>query len=294
VVNRDICVLIIVLACTLSATAVRAGEDAALLLNLPGFTKQGAAKTFDADSLYEYVNGDSFTYLGFHCEELTVQEYASEHGRSVTAELFRHRDTNSAFGIYSYERPPEPAFLEIGGEGYYEDGALNFFKGPYYVKLSGTGQEDGAQTTLTELAGRIAAGIEGRGSLPLAATCFPHAGLAPGSVRYVATDFLGHGFLHSAFMARYERDSGEFRAFIIEPADAAEAQRMLEDYVAFLNKKEVEHTAQDGVYRFRDPYHASAGLLHLKPAGNYLIGVFGDDPATAAGILTGIETQLTR
>jgi hypothetical protein len=285
-------VLTVVLVCALTAVPAKAGEDAALLPDLEGFTKQGEARSFDPDSLYEYVNGDSFTYMGFRFEELTVQEYAAEDDRTVTADLFRHRDTNSGFGIYSYERPSAPELLEIGGEGYYEEGALNFFKGPYYVKLSGSGLGKRDQAVLTELAGAIARKIEGQGGLPLAASCFPRDGLDADSVRYVATDFLGHAFLHSAFTARYEREAGEFRAFIIEPADAADVKRMLADYVAFLEEKEIEYTSWEGVYRFRDPYHASAGLLHLKAAGHYLIGVFSDDLKTAAGLLSGIESKL--
>jgi hypothetical protein len=291
--KRDCCVLTLLLVCAFAATPGLAAGDAALMPELPGFSRHGEAKTFDADTLYEYVNGDAFTYLGFHFEELTVQEYTAGEEKSVTVDLFRHRDANNGFGIYSYERPGEGNFLEIGGEAYHEGRSLNFFKGPYYVKLSGAGLGERAGAVLTDLAKRIAAEIGGQGSLPAAATCFPESGLVPGTVRFVGSDFLGHGFLHSAFVAEYATDSGEFRAFIIDPSDPQDVRRMLNGYLEFLEKKGVEPVLERGVYRLRDPYHASEGLLHLKPAGNRLIGVLCDDPSVAGSYLGKIETNLS-
>jgi hypothetical protein len=284
--------LVLALACVSAGTQALAANDAALLPDLPGFERHGEVRTFDADSLYEYVNGDAFTYMGFRFEALKVQDYADGEDRTVTVELFRHRDAKNGYGIYSYERLGEAKFLEVGGQGYFENGKLNFFKGPYYVKLIGSGLGDAAEATLSELARLIAERIEGKGGLPAAAESFPPDGLGPDSIRFVGADFLGHRFLHSAFVARYRNEAGELQAFILDPADPGEVRGMLEGYLEFLDKKGVEPVVEKGVYRFRDPYNASEGLLHLKPAGGRMIGVFSDDPAKADALLSKIAVAL--
>jgi hypothetical protein len=268
--------------------------DAALLPDVPGFTPQGDARRFDADSLYEYVNGDAFTYLGFHFEELTTQEYVGEGKQSVTVDLFRHRNGNSGFGIYSYERSGEGEFLDLGGEGYYEGGALNFFEGPYYVKISGTGLGGDAKRTLSGFASRISAAIDGEGRLPAAVAAFPHSGLERRSVRYLAGDVLGHGFLHSAFVADYTIGGDELRAFILEPDDPALAKIMLDSYLAFLAKRGVEPAVEDGLYRFQDPYHAARGLLRMQMVGDRLVATLGGEAAVARKLLAGIKDNLDR
>lgn len=269
------------------------GDPTIVLPDIPGFVAAGEPRRYDPDSLYEHINGDAFSYLSYGFEELAVQEFRRpEGGGLLTLEVYRHGDANNGFGIYSYERPPRGSFFPLGGEGYFDAGAVNFFKGPYYVKLEGTGLGEAEETLLRAAAETIADALPGEADYPPAAKAFPREGLRKSSLRYVGESLLGHGFLRSGFVADYETDSGALRAFIVEASDAAEAKSMLEQYLALLDKKGEKYAEDQGVFRFRDPYHASEGTLHLKRVGARLLGVFSNDDTAAGRCLGAVEANL--
>lgn len=269
-----------------------AGEEAIVLPELPGFDATGEPRRFDADSLYEHINGDALSYLSYGFEELLVQEFQRPEGGGLVVEVYRHRDADNGFGIYSYEKPPQGSFFRLGGEGYFDGTAVNFFKGPYYVKLDGSGLGDGAESLLRAAAEKIAASLCGAAEFPRAVRAFPKQELRESSLRFVGESLLGHSFLRSGFVADYETEGGSHRAFIIETADPAEAGKMLEQYLALLERKGETYVEDEGVLRFRDPYHKSEGLLNLKRSGACLFGLFSDDASAADRYLKAVEANL--
>ena len=114
------------------------------------------------------------------------------------------------------------------------------------------------------------------------------------SERYIARDFLGHGFLCCAFVGEYELDGRETRLFIVEADDDDRAREMLEGYIGFVEQKGNEVTQDGGVYRFQDPYQSSSGPLYLTVQGRYLWGLFTGDPSVAASYLNEVEGRLER
>jgi hypothetical protein len=263
-------------------------NDAAFFPDVPGLEKEGAVRSYDPDNLFEYIDGDAFSYIGLGFEEVTVQSYATDGKRALTVDVFRHSNGNTGFGIYSHERPADAAPLAIGAQGYCREGLLNFFKGPYYVKLKGSTGE----SLLKSVAEKIAAALPGEARMPATATAFPAEGMRANSLRYISEGFMGHSFLSSAFVAEYETGDGPLQAFIIEAADEAAAENMLQSYLSLVERKGGNRTLEDGTYRFRDPYHSSRGMMNVRRAGSYLLGLATDDKATADSYLKEIEAKL--
>ena len=54
---------------------------------IPGYTKQDEPRSYDPDSLFEYINGDAFSYINFGFEEVTVQDYESEESPELTIDI---------------------------------------------------------------------------------------------------------------------------------------------------------------------------------------------------------------
>jgi hypothetical protein len=210
----------------------------------------------------------------------------------LTLEIYRHADARSAFGIYSYERPLEGRFLDVDAQGYYEPGSLNFVQGRHYVKLIGFDFGETDESDLVRAAEEVAEMLGGADELPRALRCFPDEGRVAHSERYVATAFLGHRFLHSAFVASYASEGGDYRIFIIKPTDPAEVEVMISEYLALVRRKDGTHEQAGEVYRFVDPYHKGEGTLNLKRVNGHLLGVFRDDPETADGLLGQMEVRL--
>lgn len=233
--------------------------------------------TFVPDTLYEYINGAADLYLTYDFQELAVAEYQRGKG-SVTVEIYRHGSPVQAFGIYSQERLASARFLNIGVQGYYEPGVLNFLLGPRYVKLTGEGLAADDERILLAFAHRLEEALGGKGSLPAVLAAFPAAGRQANTEKFVAKNFLGYAFLHSGFTVAYEAAGKRFTLLAIEGADREDCRRMLERYLAQL--KQPGGSLAEGALRLKDPYH---GDLDLVWKGSRIWGIMGlDDPGLRA------------
>jgi len=242
--------------------------------------------------LFDYINGAAELYLSYDFVELETVSYEGEEGRFLTIDLYRHRDAKKGFGIYSRERPQEDIFLSIGGQGYYQNGILNFVKGEYYVKLSSFGLDDKDGSFLKGVAQEVARLLDSEGTLPAPLSWFPEEGKVEHSERYINRDFLGHGFLSDAFIADYEFESSTTQAFIIEADSEDAAKEMLSNYLELAGEDSVEDEARNGSVRFEDPFNHSSGKLSIRWHQNYILGFFSDDSCVAGTALDLIEESM--
>ena len=235
---------------------------------IAGWKQSGEIETFIPKNLYEYINGAADLYLMYDFEELKVAEYQNEKKASVTVDVYRHRSPLHAFGVYSQERLPEANFLDIGIQGYYEKGFLNFLTGPYYLKLSAinTGPED--QEVLVAFAKRTAENLGPKGSFPSILSAFPAEGKQKHSEKFIARNFLGYAFLHSSFTADYELQAKKFKLFVIERENRDECKNMIEKYLQTIKSPRKDVT--EGRYTLSDPHH---GEIDLHWQGKYIWGI---------------------
>ncbi len=262
--------------------------------DMEGWTKEPAPSVYDAETLYEYINGAADLYLDYDFRELSTLYYEKGESQGIAVDVYMHASPRDAFGIYSRERPTDTEFLQIGAQGYYEKGILNFVAGPYYVKLSGYSLGDRDEEVLKSLASGVAGRIDRAEGLPELLAAFPDSGLVEHSEGYVAVSFMGHGFLESAFVADYVVEGEELELFIIEADGGDAAQAMVESYVELAEKKG-EHMEKDGsVYRFKDPFQSSKGAVNLKVHGKYVWGLLSDDAQVSEHYLKELEKGLKR
>jgi len=224
---------------------------------MEGWTLSGQPQVFSPETLYDYIDGGADLYLKYEFEELTVVEY-QKGGMSVSADVYRHRDPDHAFGIYSQERVPSAEFLTIGSQGYYERAVCNFIQGGYYVKLSGenTGADD--RDILLRLARRISENLPGPAALPRILAAFPAEGKRANTEKFIAKDFLGYAFLHAGFIADYDRSGQKYQLFVIVGSGPDDARAMLGQY---LKQSQHEAPTAEGPYRVKDPFHGDVALF---------------------------------
>ncbi len=262
--------------------------------DIKGMTKKEMPEIYTPENLYEYIDGAADVFLGYDFQQLASLTYEDKQRHSLIIDIYRHSSANNGFGIYSAEKPLSGDFLDIGAQGYYEKGVLNFVQGSYYVKMSCFDLAGSDKSIMTAAAREVAGRLGPGGQFPLTVTCFPGKGKIENSERYMAQNFLGHSFLHSAFTADYQAERGKFQVFIIEAADAAEARKILESYVKFARGKGSEVSEADGYYHFLDPYYRSSGKMNIKIKGKYIWGLFDKDQARAAFFIGEIGKNLAR
>lgn len=264
--------------CLIAAPCLEAGEAdmTTLFPDIKGMTK-GKPDMYTPDNLYEYINGAAEVFLSYDFLQLASSTYEDPEKHSLTIDIYRHSDDRSGFGIYSQEKPIKGDFLEIGAQGYYEKGVLNFVKGSYYVKMSGFDLGDKDKSIMSSAAKEIAGRLQGPDHFPLVLTCFPGKGRVKNSEKYIAKNFLGHAFLHSAFVSEYEENGKKFQVFILQAANKKEAEKIKNDYIEFAKGKKSEISIHKTFYRFLDPYYRSNGKMNIETRGKYVFGLFGND-----------------
>jgi hypothetical protein len=235
---------------------------------ITGWKQSGEVETFIPKNLYEYINGAADLYLMYDFEELKVAEYQNDKKASVTVDVYRHKTPPLAFGIYSQERLSGATFLDIGVQGYYEKGFLNFLMGSYYIKIStaNTGQED--RDVLVSFAKKVAENLGTKGSFPAILSSFPAEGKKVNSEMFVYKNFLGYAFFHSGFTADYELQDKKFKLFVIERENRDECKTMIEKYLQTIKSPRKEIT--EGRYTLSDPHH---GEIDLQWQGRYVWGI---------------------
>jgi len=233
-----------------------------------GWKQSGDIQTYIPPTLYEYINGAADLYLMYDFEELKVAEYLNERKASVIVDVYRHKTSTHAFGIYSQERLPNANFIDVGAQGYIENNVFNFLTGPYYVKISSynTGSED--REVLLAFAKKVSENLGKKGTLPSILTTFPAEGKVENSEKFVAKDFLGYSFLYSTFTADYEFSDKKFKLFIMEGSDKNECKTMIQKYLRQTGNPEKNVT--EGRHLIQDPHH---GEIELHWKGRHLWGI---------------------
>lgn len=252
--------------------------------------QSGEIQTFLPKTLYEYIDGAADLYLVYDFQELKSAEFLNEKKASVIIDIYRHKTSRDAFGIYSAERPSDPNLVDVGAQGYMDKDILNFLAENYYVKMNSfkTGPED--QEVLITFARKVVEHLGEKGSLPGILSLFPEEGKKKHSEKFIAKKFLGYTFLHSAFTANYELSGKQFKLFIIEGSGTDECKEMMEKYF-----RQVEHQEKDlkeDRYTIRDPHH---GEIELSWKGKHIFGVLEmDKPTVRSKYLKLFEEGLTK
>lgn len=236
-------------------------------------------------NLWDLINGAAESYLSYDFVDLHLGDYKHASGTVIHAEVYRHSTPVNAYGIYTAERSPEYQFVEVGTQGYLEEGVLNFLTGQYYVKLYSTDSGDGIQKALQKIGQKISGHLDQVNSLPELLKLFPSEGQLPYSDQYIRENFIGFEFLHSAFIVGYE---GGFKLFVIQGQDADEILAMAKQYLAF-TKQDIDPTSEKSL-TFMDPYN---GDIPSIIQGSYLVGIIdGSDNQNARTLLEELASVL--
>ncbi|HOK45466.1 MAG TPA: hypothetical protein PLK67_06025, partial [Bryobacteraceae bacterium] len=187
----------------------------------------------------------------------------------ITADIFDMGSHENAFGMYASERSPKYDFIEIGAEGYRNEGILNFFQDRYYIKLAGFGE--GADAALEQFARAISERIGSGKSFPAFLSKLPQTRRVARTEKFLRTDPLGHTFLSPAYQAVYEFEGGESILMVSVGANAAEAaskMKSLEEHFRRTGQWSRAQEFGEGAARGSNSFE---GALVAAVSGNYLV-----------------------
>lgn len=280
---------VFLLSCASPSVAGSKDETADLEKLLPspgdieGWETDGEMLSFDASSLWEYINGSAETFLMYDFGRVVAMHYVDASGKEVKVEIYGHGSDLMAFGIYSQYRSPEADFLKVGNEAFGDEYSLHFWKGRYYVKIYSydEGPESG------EIMKRFAAAVESRiadaGAEPFETKLFPPEGLVEKSITYITEGVLGSGKLPPAFAADYMHEAGKGKMYIFALDSEEKAVDVMMWYAEGIGAEISE--AEAGPARYRKaageaPYRGRVVVFQLGRWMGIVTG-FGEDEGAA-------------
>jgi hypothetical protein len=167
-----------------------------------GWTQQGQARSFDADNLFEYMDGNAEGYILYHF--VGMKGITCQSGdKTLNIDISEFEDTEFAYGMFTSTRDPRLPTEKIGVTGQVTQRKGVFTKGKYYVEISANPEGDHSATLKAFLA-IIEKNLQGRTTLPDAFGWFPTENLTPDSIRLVPESVLGLRLLKSGYIAQYQ------------------------------------------------------------------------------------------
>ncbi|HEX2920938.1 MAG TPA: DUF6599 family protein [Bacteroidales bacterium] len=236
---------------------------------LSGFKKLTNYPVFTPDNLWDFINGAADIYLAYGFIDLHVCEYKKSKD-VIKLEIYQHKNSTLAFGIYSTERSSEFRFINLGTQGYSADGSLNFFKGNYYVKIRTYSEKEKTLQAQLSLAQSVAEMLPGETIMPPVLNEFPSNGKRQNEDLFIQENVLGHSFLTNAFRANYEVGSDIFQIYIIEKNTSPEILEVVNTYLKTAGLDNV--TDDNGKMVFKDGYN---GTIFLAWTANRIVIISG-------------------
>jgi hypothetical protein len=129
----------------------------------PGWTigKSGEKhlETFNADNLYEKIDGRAESFLQYGVKGMAYAFYhpTGDPNNELQLYVFEMGDSLKALGKYGSEKPEEFQPVSIGDQGYSTAGSTLFYAGKYYTQIVSTADDPKFAAFALELARRVVA-----------------------------------------------------------------------------------------------------------------------------------------
>jgi hypothetical protein len=185
-----------------------------------GWTQQGQARSFDADNLFEYMDGNAEGYILYHFVGMKGITCLSG-DMTLNIDISEFEDTEFAYGMFTSTRDPRLATEKMGVTGQVTQRKGVFTKDKYYVEISANPEKDHS-ATLRAFLSVIEKNLQGRTTLPDAFGWFPTENLTPESIRLVPESVLGLRLLKSGYIAQYQAG----KAFLVRESSPETAAQV--------------------------------------------------------------------
>jgi len=195
---------------------------------------------YNAENLYEKINGKADLYLEAGFSKLTCQLFAYKEDDELWMELFIYdmQTPLNAFSVYSIQKRPNTNVLSWidPSLGYKTENALYFVYGRYYIEIVGSSANEKLLEAMTQTAKAV------QQDLAAGETEIPEIGLISSLSDAVAAESIGlylesaFGFegLKNTFTAVYKTNGQELTIFLSSFGNEKDAKTAAEKYRRFL------------------------------------------------------------
>ncbi len=202
----------------------------------------GQDRYFYPETLYEYINGGAELFISYGFERVISRTYKRSGQPEIQVEIFDMVEPKNAFGVNCHGREKLDNTYGQGSQTF--QGAILFWKGPYYVSIVCGYQTSMSKKAMEIMAHKIDKKIKIEGELPEIVSWIPEEDLAPETVFYfhhyvwqnafyfIADDnFLNIDDTTDAILAKYGPPDTRFYLLMVQYANAEDAREAYRNFL---------------------------------------------------------------
>jgi len=247
---------------------------------VPGFTQKGAVRSYNVETLFEYMNGNSEGYFAYGFRQM--RGVTCTDGKLDLVFDISEMDTPElAWGMFMANRDPKLPMAGFGGAAQVTPRRGAFAKGNAYVEVAAN--PDSAAEVIERFLTHWEKRMPGESKRPALLDVFPAEGLVADSLRLVPESVLGFRMLRRGFVGQYEHG----KAFVIPEASAEAAAKVMAQFKQRVNASESASIGEES-FQVKDKY---LGRMCVFRKGRILAGATnfpeGVDPAGLAKEIAG-------
>ena len=217
-----------------AAAPAPAAKGEPLEIKLDGLKPMSDTEFYNADNLFEKIDGRAPAYLNFNFQKLRCRSFSitGTYGSFVDVYEYRFDTPVNAFGMFALERDPKGGPLDFAPDGYASGMGFFFRQGPRYIQVMASDQNAKTLGLAKAIAEDRAKNLPDDSSGLDARRRLPVTGLDPASVQFVQENAQGQAFLKNVFQANYDFAGKKLPFFLMvaTPADAAAAWKSYLDF----------------------------------------------------------------
>ncbi len=196
----------------------------------PGWRLESDPVVVPGNKLASYLDGEASIFISYGAVDLAAGNYLTTGGNGfATVEIFRFPDFVKAFGAYSVHKKGPRQFINIENEAFASKNSIQLWRGPFYVRIVGSGGTEGP-AAMQRLLTAVIAHMPAAPARPAVFNFLPTADRVPNSERYSVDSGFGQPFLGNSFQADFTTANGPVTGLVIPAADKNAAAAMLAAY----------------------------------------------------------------
>ena len=240
-----------------SRTAVAANKPSNLDFAAPtGYTASPKVETFDADSLYNKIDGKADLYLESGFKQLDCRVFTSGNDPNLWMEVFVYdMDTpKNALAVFGVQKRPEGTDVGVADFAYKTPDAVFLTKGKYYVEITGSAASEPLVVAMESLGTAFVKSVGSAAGEIEELASFPKENLVPQSFKLYISGAYGYDGFKDLYSAKYEINGRQITSFLCKLPDSAAAEKFAADYRKFLTdngattKTAVNETLKDDIF----------------------------------------------
>lgn len=249
------------------------------------------ATWYEAENLYEYIDGAAGTYVDAGFVLLSHSEWRASGGKEgayVELDIYDMGTPLGALDTLADNRTPQTQYLDIGNEAQVSDAGIDMRVGRYYAKFVARRDIEGQKEFVKAMATALAkAAPAGPADEELVAP-LPSTNMVRHTAACVTKGYLAREFLSKVREATYEVQGKRVRMFIMDAGAPEKAKTVITEWKESIPPQPIGAQDLPNTVSYAEEY---VGAITATAQGRWVAGVIGE-PAVAKPMLASFLKHL--